>query len=382
MRKRATTAVARRGRDGRGRFYRQSAPERHRDDDGDDDGDKSSDDSESDSSHEQTNDDDAMVSEENDDDGHEDDDDDGASSSSSSRVRKTTKTSSSSSSSIKRGGPRTRARRGGASTRGLPTRVAPKRGLKQNTLDLMDDHVEEDDDDSDMGTERAKLTDADKSVEYILNPASREPPLVVERIIFRCSTLGSVSTHAVLAPELSNMAHMLNAVADSSVASATSTSSGGSSSKATPTSTSSASSSSLASSSDGDYLYYVKWKFRSYRRCTWESREHLRTIALIKLRNFEKQLESRELPDTDDLIRELEQFQTPERLLSIRETSSGAVSAYLIKWEELPYDQATWEPVRFIFIIISSMSFIPSFTHLHMVACTRQRPRASRWPKV
>jgi hypothetical protein len=96
---------------------------------------------------------------------------------------------------------------------------------------------------------------------------------------------------------------------------------------------------------DVEAEYLIKWEFTNYRQCTWESVHSVRTLAIFKLRNFEKLLAQQALQSAHSLVQEIEHYQTIERILAKRGGSKGQPQQYLVKWEILSYDNATWESV-------------------------------------
>lgn len=122
--------------------------------------------------------------------------------------------------------------------------------------------------------------------------------------------------------------------------------------------------------------FQIKWRRRSYRQSSWNTLEELRSFSGYKrVTNYVKKLEElRDIsiaPDTtseerEELALNLEEVRSVaceyskiERIVAERAAGSGSVNAldagtlvdddgepseFLVKWQNLPYLECTWEP--------------------------------------
>ena len=95
----------------------------------------------------------------------------------------------------------------------------------------------------------------------------------------------------------------------------------------------------------GEPEYRIKWERRSHLHNSWEKRSDVDSWARIKLRNYRAKKGSffndEEEQDTVDGVRAA--WVEVERVLAHRGGSKNHADAYLCKWGELAYTEATWE---------------------------------------
>ncbi|KAK8958001.1 CHD3-type chromatin-remodeling factor PICKLE [Platanthera zijinensis] len=111
-----------------------------------------------------------------------------------------------------------------------------------------------------------------------------------------------------------------------------------------------------------DFEFYIKWKGQSHLHCEWKPFCELQNLTgfkkvlnYIKRANDEqinKRALSREEAEVHDVSKEMEldlikQYSQVERIFADRITKTGinddVVIEYLVKWQGLPYAEATWE---------------------------------------
>ncbi|XP_031349384.1 chromodomain-helicase-DNA-binding protein Mi-2 homolog isoform X2 [Photinus pyralis] len=114
--------------------------------------------------------------------------------------------------------------------------------------------------------------------------------------------------------------------------------------------------------------FFIKWAERSYWHCSWISEIQLEVYHPLMLRNYSRKFELEEPPKFDEQMDEepsnyklqCSKLRTAEleerffkygvkpewllvhRVISHRQLRDGR-TIYLVKWRDLPYDQATWE---------------------------------------
>ncbi|KAH0466200.1 hypothetical protein IEQ34_006303 [Dendrobium chrysotoxum] len=110
-----------------------------------------------------------------------------------------------------------------------------------------------------------------------------------------------------------------------------------------------------------DVEFYIKWKGQSYLHCEWKPFSDLQNLTgFKKVLNYMKKANeerinkralSREEAEVHDVSKEMEldlikQYSQVERIFADRISKTGnddVVTEYLVKWQGLPYAEATWE---------------------------------------
>lgn len=88
----------------------------------------------------------------------------------------------------------------------------------------------------------------------------------------------------------------------------------------------------------------IKWKSKSYHKCTWLTEEKLNAVAPHRLRHFKRLIDTDEPePDLDDYKDGIKSdWLDVERIIAKRESRAGEKD-FLVKWKEQQYNQCTWE---------------------------------------
>lgn len=88
----------------------------------------------------------------------------------------------------------------------------------------------------------------------------------------------------------------------------------------------------------------VKWKGKSYHKCSWLSEEKVNQMAPHRLRHFKRLFETEEQEPDLDGYKDGVKFDwlEVERVIAQREPKAGE-KEYLVKWKELQYNACTWE---------------------------------------
>ncbi|CAK9230345.1 unnamed protein product [Sphagnum troendelagicum] len=87
-----------------------------------------------------------------------------------------------------------------------------------------------------------------------------------------------------------------------------------------------------------EFEFLVKWVGRSHIHNSWVSDSRLRLVAKRKLENYKSKY------GTMPLVIMQDQWLLPMRILAQQTLKSGSTEV-LVKWQGLPYDECTWEPV-------------------------------------
>jgi superfamily II DNA or RNA helicase len=87
-----------------------------------------------------------------------------------------------------------------------------------------------------------------------------------------------------------------------------------------------------------EFEFLVKWVGRSHIHNSWVSDSRLRLVAKRKLENYKSKY------GTMPLVIMQDQWLLPMRILARQSLKSGSTEV-LVKWQGLPYDECTWEPV-------------------------------------
>ncbi|XP_017127909.1 chromodomain-helicase-DNA-binding protein Mi-2 homolog [Drosophila elegans] len=98
--------------------------------------------------------------------------------------------------------------------------------------------------------------------------------------------------------------------------------------------------------------FFIKWLGLSHWRCTWVSEEQMHLHHAPKIRAYQRKYDMEEPPKFGDFEGELAdrfykngikpEWLRVQRVVNHRKEPEGTIK-YLVKWQELPYDKATWE---------------------------------------
>ncbi|KAJ3695446.1 hypothetical protein LUZ60_000823 [Juncus effusus] len=122
--------------------------------------------------------------------------------------------------------------------------------------------------------------------------------------------------------------------------------------------------------------YLVKWKGLSHIHCTWVAESEFARAAMTyprlkqRLNTFHRHTDGVDKTD-EEWVPVRPEWTSVDRILSSRKTEDGS-SEYLVKWNELGYDECTWETESDI------SAFQPQIERYHTIQSKRKKKASSK----